>query len=242
VVADFDADGNPDKVLGPPSWSPFTIQFGSNMSQAFYDWVNGAFDTNAPTDGAIIATDLNGFEVARRSFTGAQITSFAMPALHKGQSIPALTVKFEAASVSDDTPDPTNLVTGARQKAWLCSAFKFACPGLPPNRIASVDSFTWRHHATAADPFPDPPNLTCLIDPAGAPAWTDWYENFALGGDSSDERDATLSVWGSTHTTPLFSWSFQGLGIRKLMPASPSSSSVVAEMYVERAHCQCNHL
>jgi hypothetical protein len=236
VIAGFDSNGNPDKQIGRPIFRDFTLEIGSAMSKPMYDWIHASFaDPTVRKSGAIIVSDFNYNEVARRTFTNAQITSVATPRLlNRPQSFPAMTVTFAADSVSDDTPSSTP-VSGARQKAWLCSNFRFECKNLPANRVASIDSFTWKAARVAGSPpRTDPGDLSCVIAPAGEAAWTQWYDNFALGGDSSDERDALLTVYGQVPQLPLFTWTFRRLGISTLVPSSPLGK-MTAEMYCEAA-------
>jgi hypothetical protein len=205
-----------------------------------YDWINASFgDPTVRKNGAIVSADFNLREVARRTFTNAQITSFTMPLLvNRPQAIPAMTVTFSAETVSDDTPSSAP-VSGPKQKAWLTSNFRFDCPGLPANRVASIDSF---HYMFEIVEQPDgssavrknPSDLRCIVDPAGAPAFQQWYDNFALGGDSSDERDATLTVYGLTPQLPLFRANFKRLGINQVVPDTVLRRFNV-ELYVEQA-------
>jgi hypothetical protein len=251
VVTSHDSDGDPVKQLGPAHPSSFTIEFGSNMDQAFYDWIAASFtDPTVRKNGAIILADFNYREIARRTFTNAQITSFTTPRiLNRPYAFPAMTLTFEAETVSDDTPSGAR-VDAEQHRDWLITKFSFDCPGLPANKVNQTLSYNW-HLASKPQSSTariiNPGNLSLVIDAGGVQAWQQWYDNFAVGGDSSDERAATLSVWGSTHTQPLFRWSFEGLGILSLAPrggiTTPGPNvGMIAEMYVQQASCQCNHL
>ncbi|MDX6480815.1 MAG: hypothetical protein QOG85_1325 [Gaiellaceae bacterium] len=234
VVADFDADGNPDKLIGGLSHgTEFTFQIGAGMSKAMYDWITDSMsDPTVRKNGSVVAADFDYRELSRRSFTNAQITSVTIPRLvNAAQAIPAITVGIEAESADDETPSSTP-VSGAKQKKWLCSNFRFECRGIPANRVASIDSFTWTRTLGAAGASDDTSDLSLTVAPGAWAAWQQWYDNFALGGDTSDERDALLTVWSLTPQVPLFTCSFGGLGIHTLVQESVLTKEKI-ELYVE---------
>src|SRR4051794_3171223 len=67
VIADYDADGNPDKLIGGLSHgTEFTLEVGARMSKAVYDWISASMDD--PTvrkNGAIIAANYDFKELTR---------------------------------------------------------------------------------------------------------------------------------------------------------------------------------
>ncbi|MDX6480814.1 MAG: hypothetical protein QOG85_1324 [Gaiellaceae bacterium] len=257
-VKNTNSPGSPDitpfKSLGLPTLSPFTVGVGAGMAPEMYEWIKQSFDKSPPAiDGAIVANDPYGVEVGRRWFTNAVMTQFNTPRIPNSPfTFPAMTLTFQADSVTDEIGATGRLVSGRKSKAWLTSNFTFDCDDVVcPSRFQrSSYSYSWSitpSPAGSGDRLLNPGDLSLLVAPAGVPSFQQWYDNFALGGDSSDERQGTLSVWGSTHTVPLYRWTFQGLGIHRLAPRggilSPGPDvGMVAEMYVERATCQCNHL
>ena len=245
VIADHDADGNPDKLLGGLSHSSeFTIEVGAGMSKPMYDWISSSItDPTVRKNGSIIAADFNHRELARRTFTNAQITSLTIPHLvNRPQSFPSLTVTFTADSVSDESPSSTPSI-GPPHKQWLTSNFRllpttgWPSNGFPSNgRVASIDSFTWKCSRVAGSPpTNDPGDLACTLAPAAVPAWQQWYDNFALVGDSSDERAAVLTVYSQVPQVPLFTVTVSGMGIFSFPPPPPGvASKPKAKVYISR--------
>lgn len=245
VVNGIGADGSPDKILGPPTWSPVTIGVGAGMAPEMYEWIKASFDRRAPilVRAAIIACDSTGLEIGRRWLTNATMVSFTTPRLlSTPQSLPAMTLTLSVDSAYDDFTENGTPVRAPAHTPWLCNGFKFDCPGIS-GRIASVDSFTWKRPlppGAAATVHDRDNDVACTLGQNAVASWRQWYDNFALGGDASDERSAILSVWGSTHSAARFAWSFGGLGIISLAPrggvTNPGSNvGMVAEMYCQRA-------
>ncbi len=221
VVGDIDQDGFPDKTLGAPRWTEFTVILGSNMDPAAYKWVKDALDhgLNAKKvrGGGIRFTDDVG-TVRLRAFTNPRITSVTMPPLVQGkQSFPGIAVTFAVDDVTDGTPSGN---TGPAYKQWYPRNFRVEIPGLG-GRVASIDSFTWRvlQRPNGLPPVIDTPTLNLTVVDDGS--WQAWYDKYALNGDQSDTRDGTVTVMQKEihrPATPLVTWGFRKLRIFTLEP------------------------
>src|SRR2546423_12391664 len=55
VIADFDAGGNPNKLLGRSKWSNIVLRVGAGMGKGMYDWISASMtDPSGRKDGARI--------------------------------------------------------------------------------------------------------------------------------------------------------------------------------------------
>ena len=228
------SDGIQRKSLGQPKYEDFTIQIGSGMSKPMYDWIQASWDKGyVRKNGAIIAADFNYKEKARREFTDALITEVTIPALDKASGVPVrgtVTVKFRAASVVEGAGSGAP-VQAAKHKAWLCSNFVLVIGGLDTSRVASIDSFTWKQSVQAdGSVVLDAGNLGVTFPRASLPSWQRWYDNFAVGGDATDERNGTLELVGQDGT--VLNLGLFNLGLYRLWPQQGYWTK--AEMYCER--------
>lgn len=233
------SDGIQRKHIGQPKYEDFTIQIGSNMSEGFYSWIQDSWDKKyVRKNGAIIAADFNYKEKARREFTDALITEVTIPALDTflPSGVPVrgtISVKFSAASVAD-VPGSGAPVIAAKHKAWLCSNFRLIVQGVDTTRVASIDSFTWKQSVQAdGSVVLDAGDIGVSFPPASMPSWRRWYNNFAVGGDATDERNGTLELVGQDGT--VLDISLFNLGLYRLDPnAGAGIKRVKAELYIER--------
>ena len=225
------------KHIGNPKFEDFTLAIGSGMGKPMYDWIQASFvDPTRPSfGGAIVGADSNGNEKSRREFTNALITEVTIPALDifLPSGVPVrgtISVKFSADSVAD-VPGSGAPVQAAKHKAWLCSNFVLVIGGLDTSRVASIDSFTWKQSVQAdGSVVLDAGNLGVTFPRASLPSWQRWYDNFAVGGDATDERNGTLELVGQDGT--VLNLGLFNLGLYRLWPQPGYWAK--AEMYCER--------
>ncbi|MDX6480813.1 MAG: hypothetical protein QOG85_1323 [Gaiellaceae bacterium] len=234
-------DGVQNKHIGGVKYEDFTIRIGSNMDAAMYDWIKNSFDKGYTTkNGALIAGDFNYNEVRRIEFTDAFITEVTSPPLSALASPGYFTVKFSPTLVTDVAPSGAP-VQAAKHKAWLCSSFRLIVQGVDTTRLASVDSFTWKQRISPADSTHDISvgDLGVTFDQASLPSWQRWYDNFAVGGDATDERSGVVELVGANGGGVL-NLGLTGLGLYQLRKtrglSSGASGQTRAAVYARKGH------
>jgi len=225
------------------TFSDLTIQIGSAMGKPMYDWIQNSFDNKySRKNGAIVAADYNFKELTRLEFYDALITEVTVPSLNGAtSSAGTIIVKFSPGSVSN-VPAAGNQMSRVKHKPFLTQNFSVDIDGLDTSRVASIDSFTWKQRVSddGSPPVTDAGDLGIVFDPASLPSWQQWYDNFAVGGDATDERSAQLTVAGAPGGGVLTVGLFN-LGLHQLKddwvndPSGQNIRRVKAEMYCERA-------
>ena len=220
-------------------WEPFSIRVGCGMGKGMYDWIQNSFDKGSVRkNGAVISADFNLNEKARREFTNALITEVTFPALDGASKDPAyLTVTFSPDSVADVPPSGLP-VQAARQKAWLPANFRLVIDGVDTTRVASIDSFTWKQKIIenptgGSSVVLDAGDLGVFFPSASLPSWQRWYDNFAVGGDATDERHGILELVGASGA--VLDLDLSNLGIYQLKGDTLGSS---ARRFKVKCYCE----
>lgn len=229
------------KHIGNIQWSDCTVQVGSGMSKSMYQWVKDSFDhgfdPSARRSASVSSLGTRNTEIARRSFSQALITQVTFPELDSSsRALVNIDVTFSAPEVNDTKPSGTP-VAAARQKAWLCSNFKFSIDGVETGRVATIDSFTWKCRTLDDGSLVlDMGDIGLTFDSDDVSSWSQWYDN--LGSGASDERSGSLVMVGAAGGG-ILTVGLSNLGIYQLMPDTPlggqPSGKMRAEMYCESA-------
>lgn len=191
------------------SYEDLTVEVGMGMSKGLYDWIRAAFDmAHMPKSGEIHALDLDLNSKSIREFVNAQITEVTIPALDGSGKDPAyMTVKARPEKVIYK-PGTGSQVTGKvapATKKWLASNFRFELGDLPCQRVAKVDSFTWKMAVTKDEVgmFREPtlhackvevPNLKVTISMADSKPWEDWHRSFLIEGNCGEEAELSGAI------------------------------------------------
>jgi hypothetical protein len=148
VSNDLGPDNVQKKHLANIKWTPGKATIGIGMGKGMYDWIKAAFDKGYVTkNGSLTSADFNYKAQSRLDFMQALVTSVTVPKLDGSSKDAAyFDVEFEAEQIrwSKGGGEDIRGKIGPVQKAWLCSNFRVEIGGLPCNRVASVDAFTWK--------------------------------------------------------------------------------------------------
>lgn len=234
---------------------PFTVEFGMGMSKGFYEWIAQSFRKSHITkNGSIIAADFDYYSQSIREFYNAQITEVTVPALDGSSKEPAyMTLKFEPERIRYLKGDGNQIQgqIGPSTKKWLCSNFRLELGDLPCERVAKIDSFTWKQSVikdevgSFREPTKHPakvevPNLKLTISMADVEPWQAWHESFVIQGACSeaDEIDGSITFLGPDMSEELARIDLFHCGIISMQAAkSEANKEEVArfevEMYVE---------
>lgn len=148
VSNDLGPDNVQKKHVSNIKWTPGKATIGIGMGKGMYDWIKAAFDKNFMTKtGTFTAADFNYKAQSQLTFTGGLVTGITVPKLDGSSKDAAyFDIEFEAEQVRWAKAGGEDIrgKIGPKQKAWLCSNFRVEIGDLPCNRVASVDSFTWK--------------------------------------------------------------------------------------------------
>jgi hypothetical protein len=141
---------------------------------------------------------------------------------------------------------------GPTQKAWLCSNFKVEIGSLPCNRVASVDSFTWKCAVTAdqigifREPTKHPakvtvPDLKLAISYADHDAWAQAAKKWFVDGHhlESDEMNGRIVFLGPDMKEELGEIELHNVGFKSFKEDDLEANSEKVkrfnpELYVEK--------
>jgi phage tail-like protein len=98
ITAKLGSDGTQRMLIGGIKYEDITVNCGTGMSKAFYEWIQDTFDgtgKNLRRSGAVVATDYQARERLRLDFTRALLAEVGLPALDaSSKDAGKLTVKF----------------------------------------------------------------------------------------------------------------------------------------------------
>jgi hypothetical protein len=182
---------------------------------------------------------------------GAILRSMTFPKLD-GSSKDAAYFDFEWEAetvrwLTGDNSDIRNSVM-PKQKAWLSSNFRFEMGGLPCNRVATIDSFTWKCSVVterAGTPVKRSanvtvPNIKVEVSVADHDAWAEAARRWFIEGrhNESDEMIGAIVFLNPDMKSELGRVSLKNCGFVKFARAALEANSeavarFTAEFYVE---------
>lgn len=243
------------KHVSTIKWEPGKCTVGIGMGKGMYDWIKSAFDMNFLTKtGTVTMANFN-YEAQRTAdFNGGLITSVTVPAL-SGDSKEAayFDIEWEAEQVRwAKGGGKVQSKIGEKQKAWLCSNFKFELGGLPCNRVAKIDSFSLKcavtrdaigtvREYTAHPAKVTVPDLKLSISMADYDAWAQAAKKWFVDGKhlETDEMTGRIVFLGPDMKEELGEIELQNVGFKsfKTDELTANSESVLRfspELYVEK--------
>jgi hypothetical protein len=206
VTHDLGPDNVQKKGVSTIKWTPGKATIGIGMGKAMYDWIKLSFDkAYEPRSGAFISGDFNYKAQSRLDFYDALITSVTVPKLDGSSKDAAyFDVEFDAERVrwSKAGGEDIRAQVGPKQKAWLCSNFRVEIGDLPCNRVASVDSFTWKcsvaqdqvgifREATKHPAKVTVPDIKLSISQADYQPWAEAARKWFVAGEHKEENEMT---------------------------------------------------
>jgi hypothetical protein len=148
----FENDTGPDNVVKKHITivkpTPGKAKIGIGMGKGMYEWIKQSFDKSAAyRDGAFTSANFNYEAQSTVTFKNALITSVTVPKM-AGESKDGayFDVEFDAETVEWAKAGGESIQAkfGVKQKAWTCTNFKLEIDGLKCERVASIESFTWK--------------------------------------------------------------------------------------------------
>jgi hypothetical protein len=190
-------------------------------------------------------------ELARREFSRALLTETTIPAFDAASKTPGhLTIKF--APESTVTRKGGGGVAGkpaTKQAPFVTSNFRLELDGLDAKRVTKIDAFTVKQIVQAdvvgdmrdfqsAPTSVEFPNLRVTLAEADAKTWSDWFDDFVVKGNNTDDREkhGAIVLLDPTLARELMRIELENVGIfalRRAPAAAEQLPRLVADLYVE---------
>jgi len=256
VANDLGPDNVQKKHVANIKWTDGKATIGIGMGKGMYDWIKAAFDKGYITkNGTFTSADFNYKAQSSLTFQNGLITEVTVPKLDGSSKDAAyFDVGFACEQVRWAKGDNSDIrgKIGPKQKAWLCSNFKVEIGSLPCNRVATVDSFTWKC-AVAADQigiFREPtkhpakvtvPDVKLSISYADHQAWADAAKKWFVDGEHREENEMTgaITFLGPNMKDELGRIDLHNVGFKKFSDEDAEANSEKikrfnVELYVEK--------
>ncbi len=234
---------------------PFTVEVGMGMTRGFYDWIRASFDkAHVTKSGEVIAADFDYQAQSARVFTDAHLAEVTIPALDGSSKDAAyMTLKIDPERIRYEkrSNEKLNGKIGTATKKWLCSNWRFELGSLPCQRVAKVDSFTWKQsvikdevgafrEATKHPAKVEVPNLKLTISSADIEEWRQWHQSFVIDGKcaDSDELTGSLTFLGPDLKEELATIQFDHVGIISLQAAKAEANNESVSRFEVELYCE----
>lgn len=220
--------------------------------------------------GAISSLGVDGREVSRLEFSNALVSETVIPECDAASRDAAyLSVRLSpqttrsgssgGRSLAGRPPAATVGLKGApaggpgqkTSMALLSRSFRLTVAGIDTSRVTRIESFSVKLAGVQDSPGDtrdylkvpgrvEYPNLTLYVPEAFAKPWQDWFDDFVIRGNNSQDRERAgkLELLSPDLQTVLFTIGLKNLGICKLNPASGEANRdtvrrVKIELYCE---------
>ena len=245
------ADHLSRKHIAGVKYEDITVNCGTGMSKAFYDWVGTSVGAAGQAmNGSLVLTDFNLKVRSQNDFFNALITEVGMPALDAASKDAAkMTIKFAPEFTRSATRTGSLTGTNLRPQKWNVSNFKLTINGVDTSRVSKIDALVIKQVFTngvvGETGFGkqlvevDIPNLKVTVAESHAIDFSKWHTDFVINGNHSSEGEKTgsLSFLAIDHKTELFRLDFFGLGIFALDPdplPGAAVRKVTAQLYCDK--------
>lgn len=252
---DLGTSGRQSKNVSNVKWTAAKATVGMGMGKGMMDWIDASFKRNAiPQDGTFTSADFAHKATSKADFFGALITGVTVPKL-SGDSKDSgyFDVEFEPELVKWGKGDGSVIQGdyGVKQKGWLCSMFRVKIGDLPCDRIASVDSFTWKTSiapdAIGITRFPTKhaakvvvPDVKLAISMADHDKWADAARKWFIDGHhlDGDEMQGAITFLGPDMKTEYGEVGLKNVGFKKFSEDDKEANTEKiarfnVELYVE---------
>jgi phage tail-like protein len=240
------------KHLANVKFREIRLEVGTNMSPAFYSWIEASFSGNYQRkNGAIVAADYQYRVKQRREFFNALITEVGFPAADAGSKDPAfLTIVLmpEYTRLSSTGVGTTYSAPLCKTTKWLASNFRFKIDGIDASKVRAVGPLAVRVQfveppiGEGRDYELEPakisfPHVLVTVPDVGLQGFQSWFDEFVIAGNNGDdqERGGSLEYLPPNLSAPLFTLTFQNVGIFEIEPgvSAGNLSASIVKLYVE---------
>jgi len=238
------------KHIAGVKYEDITVTCGAGMSRNFYEWIRASLDKQySRKSGALIACDYDFREMSRTEWSNALITEVGFPACDAASKDAAkMTIKFSPETTRMSTRTGASAggvysggLNAQVQKKWLPANFRLQIAGLEAacTRVNKIEAIVVKQVASAGAPRWQVSNLVVTLPERDADLFSKWHEESVKGGaGAGKETGGTLVYLTPDLKEHIFTLTFRGLGISKLIPEKVEAGSenirrVKAEMYCQ---------
>jgi len=262
VAHDMGPQNIQKKNVANIKWTPMKATVGIGMGKGMYDWIKASFDMGYLTKNATFtAGDFNYKAMSQITALNGLITGVTVPKLDGSSKDAAyfdIEAEFEQCRWAKGGGEDIRGDVGAKQKAWLCSNFRVEIGGLPCDRIASVDSFTWKCSVAAdqigifREPTKHPakvivPDLKLAVSYADHDAWSQAAKKWFIDGHhlEGDEMNGRIVFLDPNMKDELGEVTLHNVGFKKFSDEDNEANSEKikrfnVELYVEKMDFKIN--
>ena len=226
------------KHIAGVKYEDITVNCGTGMSKAFYEWIKASFDQDrSPRSGAIQVADFNGTVETTLEFFNGLVSEIGFPALDASSKDAAkMTIKFSPEYTRRSAGGGQTIAAPAiRQKRWLVSNFKIEIDGADPDTssvqmidpiVVKLDSLspptTDQVAGTGQPVVQDVSDFGITLPESRSDKFDQWNQDLLTNNGQGDglggERNGTLQFFAPDLKTTYFTLSFSSLGAFKLTP------------------------
>jgi hypothetical protein len=230
----------PKKHVAAVRWTPGVATFGGGMGEGMRGWIAEALDSGPATrSGSLGVPASAGAPAWSLAFSGARLSAVGFPSLDGASKEPAyLTAEFAARQVRWEKAGPVPAEPPRKAKGWLRSNFRVEIGGLPCNRVARVEAFTWTCAADGAVSIPD---IRLAISRADLGPWEEAARRWFIEGAhrDRDEMSGRITLLAPDLQEALATVELGNVGLRRFSHEDrdgpdDGSSRFAVELYVEK--------
>jgi hypothetical protein len=213
---------------------PISFEIGMSGAGSVLQWIQDSLDKNfQERSGQINHANFNMEKVFEHEFSDALITEVTFPTLDGSSKESAyLKVKFQPRAVATRKASSSEKLTplgGAKQKQWLCSAFRLTIDGIDDAQYTNkIESFTIKQNVKKTfygrmrgiELTPTKiefPNIIGTISLEKADGILAWYDDYVVRGrrDPAMQKSGTIEFLTPDRKQTLFRITMFHMGIRK---------------------------
>jgi phage tail-like protein len=243
------------KHLATISHEPLTIEVSMGMGKDLWDWIKSSWDQGFVQKNAeLLACNFNHEVQAVRVFNDCYIGKVTVPAC-EGASKDAsyFTIELVPETIRYEKGDGSKIQgqENVNSKKWLASNYRLEIDGLPCERVAKIDSFSWEQKVALdqvgqfREAKKEPaaltvPNIKLTISMADYWPWYEWFDNFVLKGQctDADEKKGALTFLAPNLTDELMTISFDHLGIISIDQEAVDANTENIARFVVELYCE----
>jgi len=228
---------------------------GIGMGKGMYDWIKLSFDKSfEPRSGSFTSADFDYRAQSTCTFHDALITSVTIPKMDGSSKEAAyFDIGFDAERVEWARAGGENIKAkfGVKQKTWLCCNFRLEIDDMPCERVATVESFTWKcsvvrdqigttKWSTIHPAKVTTPEIKFAISYDDHDKWAAWAKLWFVDGKCADEdeKSGRLVFLGPDMNKELGHIEFDHLGFKSFEDAESAANAESIKRFNITLYCE----
>ncbi|MGE0398340.1 MAG: hypothetical protein AB7T06_16670 [Kofleriaceae bacterium] len=230
-------------------------KMGIGMGKGMYEWIKQSFDKQfEPRSGSFTSADFDYLAQSTCTFHDALITSVTIPKMDGASKEAAyFDISFDAERVEWAKAGGENIKAkfGVKQKTWLCCNFKLEIDGMKTDRVATVESFTWKcsvvrdqigttKWSTIHPAKVTTPEIKFSVSYDDHDGWAKWANEWFVKGrcEDGDEKGGRLVFLAPDMNRELGHIEFDHLGLSKFEDAEAVANAENIKRFNVTMYCE----